>query len=174
MTIARPGSATARNACRVMPAPARCRMLLASNATAVCTSTGAASSIVHSVRVSCARTINSNTRTRVKYSNRRTTNASRAIALASIHAYDARLATAMTTSSARDSNTRKMARFHAQNAITRRRKRRILACRPGHTSSDVKQTTMIMMTTITRTSSWKNFPARADFEINFLIFPNKD
>lgn len=133
--------------CKHTRALAHWLMLSALNANAMCMSTAAEYSIVHFAHRFYARTINSNIKRNVKFSNRKVISVNRVIEWANIRAYVAKHAIVTIMCAAKDSSMRKMHRFHVQNAIMKRRKRKTSACRHARISSVVKvpMITMIMM-----------------------------
>lgn len=96
VTFARLGSAMVVNVYKLTLARVHCKMLCARSAIAVYTNLVAVYSRARFAKVFCARTINSSTRPRVKYSSRRTTNANRAIAWVNTHVCAVRFVTVRT------------------------------------------------------------------------------
>lgn len=105
-------------------ARAHCKMQYASNVNVMCTSMVDAFSIVHFVNRFSVKTINSNIRPSVKLLNPKAINVSRAINWVNTRVYVAKFVIAKIMYGARDSNTRKMHQFHAQNVITKHPKQR--------------------------------------------------
>ena len=144
-------------------------MPYASNANEACMNTVDVFSIVHFVNHFFAKTINSSIRPSVKCWSKRPPSVNHAINWVNTHVCVAKCATAMITYDERDSSTRRMHRFHAQSATTKRRKRRSCPCRHVHTNLVVKLVPMII-TTITmmiiKTETSHNL---SEPEYNFLL-----
>lgn len=135
------------NAYKPMHVHAHWLMPYALNVNAMFTNTVAEYSIVHSVHRFYVKMINLSIKQNVKLSNRKVTNVNRVTKWVNTHVYVAKHAIVMIMYVAKDLNTKRMHRFHAQSAITRHRKRKTSACQHVRISLVVKvpMITMTMM-----------------------------